>query len=48
MDYNATLDLPAEDVRALESMRSRLMPLVYNIERMRDELQQSGDAPPNW
>ncbi|KAF2654575.1 hypothetical protein K491DRAFT_693758 [Lophiostoma macrostomum CBS 122681] len=48
MSYNQLLNLSAEDVKALENLRSIIMPLTMSIEGLQANLAQTPDAPPNW
>jgi hypothetical protein len=48
MSQNSVLNLSPEDLRVLEALRSRLMPLVYSIEQLQAEVGRYQEAPPPW
>ncbi|KAF2265286.1 hypothetical protein CC78DRAFT_532498 [Lojkania enalia] len=48
MNQNAVQNISPDDIRALETLRQRLMPLVYNLQGFKAEMMQSGDLPLEW
>jgi hypothetical protein len=41
-------NLGIEDIRALEALRSRLMPLVSNLGFMQAQVYKQANGPPDW
>lgn len=48
MNLNPAPGLSPDDVKVLEQLRTRLTPLVYNIEQLQMEMARYQDAPPSW
>lgn len=48
MDPKAVSPLSPEANHALEGIRARVMPLVYNVDAFREELMRSQEIPPGW
>ncbi|KAF2271646.1 uncharacterized protein EI97DRAFT_462614 [Westerdykella ornata] len=47
MSFNTALDLSAEEVQALETLRTRFHPLVWNLGHLQQEMVQHMDTPPH-
>ncbi|KAJ4286783.1 mediator of RNA polymerase II transcription subunit 8 [Kalmusia sp. IMI 367209] len=48
MSQNAPGEPSRADIALLESLRARLMPLVYNLEGLKNEVYYNPNAPPDW
>jgi hypothetical protein len=45
---NKGLNLTADEARALDLLRTRLTPLVNNIEQLQQAIIRDMNGPPNW
>jgi hypothetical protein len=48
MSSNQLLNLSSEDVKTLENLRSKIMPLTMSIEGLQQKLAETPEALLNW
>ncbi|KAF2467143.1 uncharacterized protein BDR25DRAFT_344941 [Lindgomyces ingoldianus] len=48
MNHNAVINLSGDDIKTLETLRARLMPLAYNLQQLQNEIAASPDGLLKW